>query len=93
MSHREHGDAIIATCGRLCGWDGDVAAAVERLRTDKRSGLSENVNTWIPQPTDRHADVIGSRVTGAQLAALAIEHGLITVKDASGQPTANDQVP
>lgn len=27
--------------------DGDVAAAVERLRTDKRSGLSENVNDLI----------------------------------------------
>lgn len=41
---------------------------------------------WIPGPTDRHADVLGSLVTGyrlsgnlvtdAQLAALAIEHGL-----------------
>ncbi len=42
--------------------------------------------TWIPNPTDRHADVLGSLVqrydlranmiTDAQLAALAIEHGL-----------------
>lgn len=41
---------------------------------------------WIPQPTDRHADVLGSLVTSyhlrgnlitdAHLAALAIEHGL-----------------
>jgi len=42
--------------------------------------------TWIPNPTDHHADVLGSlllrydlranMVTDAQLAALAIEHGL-----------------
>ncbi|HSF14179.1 MAG TPA: TA system VapC family ribonuclease toxin [Vicinamibacteria bacterium] len=42
--------------------------------------------TWIPNPTDRHADVLGSLVqrydlranmiNDAQLAALAIEHGL-----------------
>lgn len=42
--------------------------------------------TWIPNPTDRHADVLGSlirrydlranMITDAQLAALAIEHGL-----------------
>lgn len=42
--------------------------------------------TWIPNPTDHHADVLGSRirrydlranmVTGAQIATLAIEHGL-----------------
>ena len=41
---------------------------------------------WIPQPTERHADVLGSLVTtyqlrgnlvsDAQVAALAIEHGL-----------------
>jgi hypothetical protein len=41
---------------------------------------------WIPQPTERHAEVLGSLVTAyqlrgnlisdAQLAALAIEHGL-----------------
>jgi uncharacterized protein len=41
---------------------------------------------WIPAPTDRHADVLGSLITtyqlsgnlvgDAQLAALAIEHGL-----------------
>ena len=41
---------------------------------------------WIPQPTPRHAEVLGSLVTGyqlrgnlapdARLAALAIEHGL-----------------
>jgi toxin-antitoxin system PIN domain toxin len=41
---------------------------------------------WIPQPTERHAEVLGSLITGyqlrgnrvsdAQLAALAIEHGL-----------------
>jgi len=41
---------------------------------------------WIPQPTERHADVLGSLislpgmhgnlVTDAHLAALAIEHGL-----------------
>lgn len=41
---------------------------------------------WIPQPTDRHAEVLGALITGyhlrgnlvsdAQLAALAIEHGL-----------------
>jgi predicted nucleic acid-binding protein len=43
--------------------------------------------TWIPGPTDRHAAVLGdllvrydlraNKVTDAQLAALAIEHGLI----------------
>lgn len=42
--------------------------------------------TWTPNPTDRHADVLGSLVqrydlranmiSDAQLAALAIEHGL-----------------
>jgi toxin-antitoxin system PIN domain toxin len=42
---------------------------------------------WIPQPTDRHREVLGSLLTGdvnrsnlvpdAHLAALAIEHGLI----------------
>jgi len=42
--------------------------------------------TWIPQPTDRHADVLGGlitrydlrgpSITDATLAALAIEHGL-----------------
>ncbi len=41
---------------------------------------------WIPQPTERHAEVLGSLITGyqlrgnlvsdAQLAALAVEHGL-----------------
>lgn len=41
---------------------------------------------WIPQPTERHAEVLGALVTGyqlrgnlvadAQLAALAVEHGL-----------------
>jgi hypothetical protein len=41
---------------------------------------------WVPQPTERHADVLGSLVrtyqlrgnlvSDAQLAALAIEHGL-----------------
>ena len=41
---------------------------------------------WIPQPTERHADVLGgllaqqgahgNLVTDAHLAALAIEHGL-----------------
>jgi len=41
---------------------------------------------WIPQPTDRHAEVLGGLVTSyqlrgnlvsdAQLAAIAIEHGL-----------------
>jgi hypothetical protein len=41
---------------------------------------------WVPQPTERHAEVLGSLVTAyrlrgnlisdAQLAALAIEHGL-----------------
>ena len=43
-------------------------------------------HTWIPSPTDRHAAVLGdllvrydlraNKVTDAQLAALAIEHGL-----------------
>lgn len=43
-------------------------------------------NTWIPSPTERHAailgdlivryDLRGNLVTDAQLAALAIEHGL-----------------
>lgn len=43
-------------------------------------------SVWIPQPTERHADVLGSLCTGpgihgdlvsdAHLAALAIEHGL-----------------
>jgi toxin-antitoxin system PIN domain toxin len=43
--------------------------------------------TWIPQPTDGHADILGKLVTGAgvqanlvpdaHLAALAIEHGLL----------------
>lgn len=42
--------------------------------------------TWTPNPTDRHAEVLGSliqrydlrgnMITDAQLAALAIEHGL-----------------
>lgn len=42
--------------------------------------------TWIPNPTDRHADVLGALIerydlranliADAQLAALAIEHGL-----------------
>jgi predicted nucleic acid-binding protein len=42
---------------------------------------------WIPQPTPRHAEVFGSLLTSyqlrgnlvpdAQLAALAIEHGLL----------------
>ncbi len=42
---------------------------------------------WIPAPTDRHAGVLGALVTAyqlrgnlipdAQLAALAIEHGLV----------------
>jgi predicted nucleic acid-binding protein len=41
--------------------------------------------TWIPLPTDRHADVLetvlgsggGNLVPDANLAALAIEHGLV----------------
>jgi toxin-antitoxin system PIN domain toxin len=43
-------------------------------------------NVWIPQPTDRHAEIIASLLIGARvtrdltsdahLAALAIEHGL-----------------
>lgn len=43
-------------------------------------------NVWVPGPTDRHADILGAlirryRLTGnlladAQMAALAIEHGL-----------------
>lgn len=42
---------------------------------------------WIPQPTDRHAEVLGEVLSGsggggnlvpdAHLAALAIEHGLV----------------
>ena len=45
-----------------------------------------NATVWIPQPTERHADVLGellslpgmggNLVTDAHLAALAIEHGL-----------------
>jgi predicted nucleic acid-binding protein len=45
-----------------------------------------NENAWIPQPTTRHADVLGTLmalpgissalVSDAHLAALAIEHGL-----------------
>lgn len=43
-------------------------------------------NAWIPQPTERHAEIVGSLlalpgihgnlITDAHLAALAIEHGL-----------------
>jgi toxin-antitoxin system PIN domain toxin len=43
-------------------------------------------NVWIPQPTDRHAEILGQMVRGsgvsanlvpdAHLAALALEHGL-----------------
>ena len=42
---------------------------------------------WIPNPTERHAEILGSlilrydlranMITDAQLAALAIEHGLV----------------
>jgi toxin-antitoxin system PIN domain toxin len=45
--------------------------------------------TWIPQPTDRHRDVLGelirthqlrgNLISDAQLAALAIEHGLTVI--------------
>jgi toxin-antitoxin system PIN domain toxin len=46
----------------------------------------ERPNVWIPNPTERHAEVLGDLVrrhhlagnliTDAQLAALAVEHGL-----------------
>lgn len=48
--------------------------------------LLSNQNVWIPQPTERHAEVLGellaepgvhgNLVPDAHLAALAIEHGL-----------------
>ncbi len=51
-----------------------------------RAWLAADV-VWIPQPTDRHEDVLGSLLTkggvqanlvpDAHLAALAIEHGLL----------------
>jgi len=50
-----------------------------------RDWLAQDI-VWIPNPTDRHADVLGSLIasyrlqgnliTDAQIAALAIEHGL-----------------
>ena len=68
----------------------DVAARIERLRTQAWRQVSAwmgAAGVWSPQPTDRHAEILGAllRPTGAQanlvpdahLAALAIEHGLL----------------
>jgi uncharacterized protein len=62
------------------------AASVEEAWRQVRGWLSV-ANVWIPQPTERHADVIediftsmriaSQDVMDAHLAALAIEHGLI----------------
>jgi toxin-antitoxin system PIN domain toxin len=62
------------------------AASVEEAWLQVRGWLNAR-NVWIPQPTERHADVIediftSTRTTSedvmdAHLAALAIEHGLI----------------
>jgi predicted nucleic acid-binding protein len=49
------------------------------------SGWLRLPSTWVPQPTERHAEVLASLLDGetnanlvpdAHLAALAIEHGL-----------------
>jgi toxin-antitoxin system PIN domain toxin len=68
-------------------------AAARPLRPEEawsyvRDWLAADV-AWIPVPTDRHADVLGSLMTtyqlngnlipDAHLAALAIEHGLTVV--------------
>jgi toxin-antitoxin system PIN domain toxin len=57
------------------------------------SWLSRDV-VWIPQPTERHVDILGrllalpgvraSLVPDADLAALAIEHGLILCSNDNG---------
>ena len=62
------------------------AASVEEAWRQVRGWLSA-INVWIPQPTERHAEIIeeifvsvriGTQdVMDAHLAALAIEHGLI----------------
>src|SRR5215467_1962894 len=51
-------------------------------------------NVWIPQPTERHADVLEDIISSGQvtttsvmdahLAALAIEHGLVLCSNDSG---------
>jgi len=57
---------------------------VEQAWQQVRAWLAAEV-AWIPQPTERHADVLGSLLGGvaanvvpdAHLAALAVEHGLV----------------
>ncbi len=71
----------IATNGRIFKGPLTIAAAWERVQ------LWRSADTvWIPQPTERHAEVLGALlaasgvhgdlVPDAHLAALAIEHGL-----------------
>lgn len=61
------------------------AASLSQARSQVRSWL-ELPNTWIPAPTDAHAQVLGELlesehshrlVPDAHLAALAVEHGLV----------------
>ena len=62
------------------------AASVEEAWLQVRGWLSAS-NVWIPNPTERHADVLNEIIVSARLAtqdvmdahlaALAIEHGLI----------------
>lgn len=61
------------------------AQSIESAWTQVRAWLSQP-SAWIPQPTERHAAILGSLlgdgqvsgdlVSDAHLAALAIEHGL-----------------
>jgi uncharacterized protein len=58
------------------------------------AGWLSRDTVWIPQPTERHADILGTLlmlpgvranlVPDADLAALAIEHGLILCSNDSG---------
>jgi uncharacterized protein len=61
------------------------AASLSHARSQVRSWL-DLPNTWIPTPTDAHAQVLGELLEGehshrlvpdAHLAALALEHGLV----------------
>jgi len=60
------------------------AEPVEDAWKQVRAWLAADV-AWIPQPTERHADVLGGLLAGvaanlipdAHLAALALEHGLV----------------
>jgi len=60
------------------------AEPVEDAWRQVRAWLGADV-AWIPQPTERHAEVLGSLLGGAtgnlvpdaHLAALALEHGLV----------------